>query len=37
MVTASFLEEDTGGTVGNKDDFAGTFKDGLPIERDLRK
>ena len=33
MVTASFLEVDTGGTVGSqKDDFAGTLKDGLPIE-----
>lgn len=33
MVTASFLEVDTGGTVGDqKDDFAGTLKDGLPIE-----
>ena len=33
MVTASFLEVDTGGTVGSqKDDFAGTLKDGLPVE-----
>ena len=33
MVTASFLEVDTGGTVENqKDDFLGTLKDGLPIE-----
>ena len=33
MVTASFVELDTGGTVGDiEDDFAGTFKDGLKIE-----
>ena len=33
MATASFVMEDTGGTVGDfKDDFAGTLKDGLPIE-----
>lgn len=33
MVTASFVELDTGGTVGDiEDDFAGTFKDGLRIE-----
>ena len=33
MVTASFLEVDTGGTVGSqKDDFAGTLKDGLHVE-----
>mgnify|MGYP001395542960 CR=1 FL=1 len=33
MVTASFLEIDTGGTVNSrKDDFAGTLKDGLPVE-----
>ena len=33
MVTASFLQVDTGGTVGSqKDDFAGTLKDGLPVE-----
>ena len=33
MVTASFLQQDVGGTVGDqKDDFAGTLKDGLPIE-----
>ena len=32
MVTASFVEVDTGGTVGSfKDDFASTFKDGLPV------
>ena len=32
MATASFVEIDTGGTVGSfKDDFAGTFKDGLPV------
>ena len=32
MVTASFLEVDTGGTVEAKDDFAATLKDGLPVE-----
>ena len=33
MVTASFLEVDTGGTVNSqKDDFAGTLKDGLPVK-----
>ncbi len=33
MVTASFVEVDTGGTVGDvEDNFAGTFKDGLRIE-----
>ena len=33
MVTASFVELDTGGTVGDiEDDFAGTFKDGLKVE-----
>jgi len=33
MATASFVMEDTGGTVGDfKDDFAGTLKDGLPVE-----
>lgn len=33
MVTSSFLEVDTGGTVNSqKDDFAGTLKDGLPVE-----
>lgn len=33
MVTASFIQQDVGGTVGDqKDDFAGTLKDGLPIE-----
>ena len=33
MVTASFVELDTGGTVGDiEDNFAGTFKDGLKIE-----
>ena len=33
MVSASFVELDTGGTVGDiEDDFAGTFKDGLKIE-----
>ena len=32
MATASFVEIDTGGTVGSfKDDFAATFKDGLPV------
>ena len=32
MVTSSFVEIDTGGTVGSfKDDFASTFKDGLPV------
>lgn len=32
MATASFVEIDTGGTVGSfKDDFASTFKDGLPV------
>tara|TARA_B100000214_G_C23968144_1_gene628762 strand:+ start:643 stop:2013 length:1371 start_codon:yes stop_codon:yes gene_type:complete len=33
MVTANFLEVDTGGTVDNqKTGFAGTLKDGLPVE-----
>tara|TARA_B000000557_G_scaffold264041_1_gene268281 strand:+ start:2050 stop:3501 length:1452 start_codon:yes stop_codon:yes gene_type:complete len=33
MVTASFVQLDTGGTVGDiEDNFAGTFKDGLKIE-----
>jgi len=32
MVTSSFIEIDTGGTVNSqKDDFAGTLKDGLPV------